>query len=411
MPQQTRRRRRSRLTMWLAATGGLAVLGAGLHTATAAPPDGPAPAEAGAYPLHLVNNTHGTWRDDQVYATVIGQTKPGSWAYMKPDGSMAPIDHREESAPGHLTKNGRNFADMSFTLAQNAKPTMPTELQGGRVYLSLGAPMYLPVSPDDKGWGGPDPRSSTDPNKGTVFDWYELTYKHGEIPFGGNTTQVDQFGFPMTARLEQTSSHTDKKTGITASRAEVMRRYADQVGDAFQDLRSDQRILAPRSSESFGGGAQKDYLRASIDRTWEQYAKGFKLTRQGQTFEGEVSGGKLHFTKDGSGSFTLDKPTTQDVVQCSGALASKGMDKTELELGAEMCAAFNRGVAQSPAKWHDAESFYKSGPKNDYAGFFHSVSLGGKSYAFAYDDVDDQSSVAILPNSDAPTKLTLTVNW
>jgi hypothetical protein len=35
----------------------------------------------------------------------------------------------------------------------------------------------------------------------------------------GNTTQVDQFGLPLTVRLQQASSGYDKKTGITLSRA------------------------------------------------------------------------------------------------------------------------------------------------------------------------------------------------
>ena len=39
-----------------------------------------------------------------------------------------------------------------------------------------------------------------DPNIDVYFDWYEFTYQFGVIPFGGNTTQVDMFGFPMTAR-------------------------------------------------------------------------------------------------------------------------------------------------------------------------------------------------------------------
>ncbi|MFF3014346.1 hypothetical protein [Streptomyces sp. NPDC057939] len=37
-------------------------------------------------------------------------------------------------------------------------------------------------------------------------DWYEYTWVRGEVPFGGNTAQVEKFGFPMTSRPRRTSS-------------------------------------------------------------------------------------------------------------------------------------------------------------------------------------------------------------
>jgi hypothetical protein len=40
------------------------------------------------------------------------------------------------------------------------------------------------------------------------------------------------------------------------------------------------------------------------------------------------------------------------------------------------------------------------------------TAAGGKrSYAFAYDDVNDQSSVRILGNSNPPSRLTLGIGW
>lgn len=55
---------------------------------------------------------------------------------------------------------------------------------------------------------------------------------------------------------------------------------------------------------------------------------------------------------------------------------------------------------------------YYTGPaKNDYAGFFHTVGLDRRAYGFPYDDVNDQSSVQILGNSEPPTGLTLGVGW
>lgn len=87
------------------------------------------------------------------------------------------------------------------------------------------------------------------------------------------------------------------------------------------------------------------------------------------------------------------------------------MTTEELALGAEFAAAFNRGVAMNTAEWHQPSTFYQTGPENDYAAFFHSISINHKAYGFAYDDVSDQSSVLILPNSNAPTRLTLGIGW
>ena len=281
------------------------------------------------------------------------------------------------------------------------------------MYVSVGSPMFIGISPDDRGWAGPDINNPTDPNLDVVFDWYEFTYRYGVIPFGGNTTQVDLFGLPLTARLVQTAIGYDQTVGITLTRDQVRSRYAAAVGAPFQSLVTPQRIVAPRSSPAFKpGGAQANHLAGAIEAAWSRYTSSqFTLAQPGHSFTGRVAGGRLQFTKNGVGPFFLGKPTTKDVVECSGALASPGMSTTELELGAEFCAAFNRGVALDTAKWYNASSYYPAGAKNDYAGFFHTVNLGNRAYGFAYDDVNDQSSVRILPNANPPSSLTIGVGW
>ncbi|MFE5541157.1 glycoside hydrolase family 64 protein [Streptomyces sp. NPDC056519] len=383
------------------------VLPAPAHAAAHPAQDG-----SGSFPITFQNNTRGMYTDAQVFITVLGQVTPGQWSYMKPDGSMAHISHLDATAPGHLVKNGVNYPDMSFTLARvGGTVPSPASIRGGRIYVSLGSPLYLPVSPDDQGWGGPDLRNPNDPNSDVYYDWYEYTYVRGQVAFGGNTTQVDQFGFPMTSRLRQTSSGYDTTRGITRTRAEVMRQYAGSVGPAFRPLQNGYRIVAPRSSNLFlDGGTRQDHLTAAIDQAWSRYADHpFTLTRLGETFSGRVSGSTLTFTKNGVGPFTLHKPTSPDVVACAGALAS-GND-TEKQLGAEFCAAFNRGVALDITAWHSPAAYYGGAAKNDYAGFFHTVGLDGRAYGFPYDDVADQSPVQILGNAEPPTGLTLGIGW
>jgi Beta-1,3-glucanase/Malectin domain/Putative Ig domain len=368
---------------------------------------------SGTFPVTFQNNTRGTWSNAQIYVLVLGQAVPGQWSYLKPDGTLAHINHLDASAPGHLTKNGVNYPNMSFTLAQAPTVTIPARLEGARIYISVGSPMYIAVSPDDQGWAGPDLSNPADPNIDVYFDWYEFTYQFGVTAFGGNTTQVDMFGFPVTARLQQTAIGYDQTVGITLTRAQVMAQYAAAAGSAFQPLAGTYRIVAPRSSALFQpGGAQATYLQSYINQTWAYYtANQFTLTRLNQTFTGRVSGNTLTFTKDGTGPFVLNKPTTADVMACSGALASAGMSTTALELGAEFCAAFNRGVALNTAEWYNPAAYYTGAIKNDYAGFFHTISLNHLAYGFAYDDINDQSSVQILPNANPPSSLTIGVGW
>ncbi|MFI6493364.1 glycoside hydrolase family 64 protein [Streptomyces sp. NPDC050564] len=366
----------------------------------------------GSFPITFQNNTRGTYANSQIYVTVLGQVTPGQWSYMKSDGTMTRINHLDANAPGHLTKNGVNYPNMSFTLAQSGGSVpSPTSIRGGRIYVSLGSPLYIPVSPDDQGWGGPDLRNPNDPNTDVYYDWYEYTYVFGQVAFGGNTTQVDQFGFPMTSRLTQTSSGYDTTRGITLTRAQVMSQYAASVGAAFKPLQNTYRIIAPRSSNLFlAGGSQANYLQSYVDQTWSYYSTHpFKLTRLGETFSGQVSGNTLTFTKNGAGPYTLQKPSSPDVVACAGRLAS-GSDP-EKQLGAEFCAAFNRGVPLDTSAWYTPSAYYTGGIKNDYAAFLHTVGLDKRAYAFPYDDINDQSSVQILGNADPPTGLTLGIGW
>ena len=371
------------------------------------------PAPTGSFPFVFANNTGGRWANNQIYVTVLGQSSPGQWSYLKADGTAAPINHLEASAPGHLTKNGRNYPNMSFRVDQAPSVRLASRFEGARMYLSLGSPLFIPVSPDDKGWGGPNVNDPGDPNTDVYFDWYEFTYRDGVYAFGGNTTQVDQFGFPMTARIEQTSSGYDQTIGITATRAEVYAKYASLVDPSYAGLASTYRILAPRTSPTFHGtGAQANVLQSVIDQTWAHYSTNpFTLTRLGQTFTGKVVGNQLQFTKDGVGPYVLNKPSSADVFECSGALASGGMKPVELEMGAEFCAAFNRGVAMNTADWYRTSAYYSGGAGNDFSAVFHTLGLGGRAYGFAYDDVADQSSVKILPNSKSPTRVTIGIGW
>jgi hypothetical protein len=368
----------------------------------------------GLFPLRLVNGTDGRWSDRQIYVTVLGIGTSGRWSYLRGDGTLAPLDHTMASAPGHLEKDGHAYPNMSFTLARASTVTLPAKIVGARIYISVGSPMFLAVNADNNGWAGPDLLDPSDPNHNVYFDWYELTYQYGVIPFGGNTTQVDMFGLPLVVRLRQRSSGYDRMTGIRLTRQEVYARYRAEVGPAFRSLAGPYRILAPHIAPRFEpGGADGGYLNSEIAAAWSKWANdGFAVSHLGESFTGRVAGDVLSGTMDGTQPFSLARPTSSDVLGCSGSLASPGMSTADLALGAVLCAALNRGVAtRPPAVWYRPSAYYTAHPDNEYAGFFHSIAISHRAYGFPYDDVNDQSSVAILPNANPPSSLTITVGW
>jgi len=365
----------------------------------------------GAYPVTFQNNTHGAWSNGQIYVTIFGQASPGQWSFVRADGSTVHVNHLDATAPGHLTKNGVNYPNMSFTLAQASTIQMPPNIQGGRIYLSVGSPLYIVIPPDDSGWAGPDPNNPNDPNANVYYGWYEFTFVAGQLNYAGNTTQVDMFGLPLTSRVQQASSGFDQTNGINLTRQQVMSEYAASVGTPFKSLENSFRIISPRTSPQFGsGGAQAGYFNSAIGQFWTYYASHpFTFNEPGFSYGGQVVGNRLRFSENGAGPYFVTEPTSQDVAQCSNTLAS-GVPP-ELRLEADLCAAFNRGVALTPTDWNTPADYFSSSPDNSYAQFFHSISIGNLAYDFAYDDVNGQSAVAILPNSQPPSRLTIGVGW
>lgn len=371
---------------------------------------------AGTFPVSLVNGSAGAWRDDQIHVTILGQATPGVWSWVDATGTVRPLDHTAAEAPGHLTKDGVNYADMSFTLAQAAGLSIPAELQGARMYISVGEPLYIGISPDDRGWAGPNPTNPADPNYTTVYDWYELSYAYGRTPYGGNTTQVDQFALPLTVTLEQSGSGFSGTRGLALTRDQVFARFAQTVPAEFQSLilkdanGAPLRIVAPRTQQP---AALATWLDGPVNDFWTKYAaEPFSYTGPGYTVTGRVdANSQFAYTVTAAGggatSYTMRKPTTAEIFACDGPFVGSGQQGAFL---AELSAAFNRGVASTPSEWNDVSAYYPAGQRwNAYAKFFHDIGVQNYAYGFPYDDVNNQSSVQILGNSNPPSRLTITV--
>ncbi|ASG25222.1 immunoglobulin I-set domain protein [Nitrospirillum viridazoti] len=373
--------------------------------------------------VDLQNNTHGTYSDDQVYVAVIGRDPAtGQFAWLKPDGTLTAASAADNDGAGHLTKNGQNYSNYFFTLAQAKQLKLP-KMDSGRVFIALGEPLYIKILMDANnqvGYAGPNPLNGTDPNINVYYDWYEFTYNASGLWI--NTTQVDQFGLPLLVDVYGANNTFHKQTGINQSRAALYDAYIAETPAAFHSAPlSPYRIMAPYNGTFDVGQANATYFDGYVDQIWAFYATntltidmwGGARRFVGQVQGGQVQGGQMVFSevdlKNGAyvgGSYIVNKPTTQDVLRGAGALHT-GND-TELALEAQLCAAFNRHIMDNAGAWATPSVWYSAAPANFYAKFWHDHSVGGLAYGFAYDDVSDQSSTI---TTDTPEHAVFGIGW
>ncbi|WP_415624223.1 glycoside hydrolase family 64 protein, partial [Mycobacterium intermedium] len=369
----------------------------------------------GYFPVDFTNNTG--FADNEVYVTALGQTTPGQWSWLDQNGIAHAIDHTAADAPGHLTKGGVNYPNMSFTLADAHNFQIPPEFQGARIWMSIKEPLYIAINPTDTGYAGPDPINTLDPNYSTVYDWFELAYKYNVVHFGGNTSLVDQFGFPYEFTLTQTSSGFDQTRGMTMTRAEFYELFTNTTAPEFhQEIIYDTsgnpiRIIAPRTATP---GVLASWLDPSIDSFWTHYATNeFHYDGGNYTVTGHVVGSQFLYDLTPTGgtttSYVMARPTTAEIFASNGTFVGIDLQGAFLT---QLNAAFNRGVANTPEQWANVASYYPTGERwNEWAHFLHIYSLEHLAYGFPFDDAQSQSSVLILNNAQPPTLLTLNLHY
>jgi hypothetical protein len=369
--------------------------------------------------FNMVNNTHGVYPDAQVYWAIIGlDWTTGKFVHVDANGALVPM---AASDNGALVKNGQTYTNYFHSLSQARSVTIPP-INSARLMLSVGSPMYIRVNVDANGnigYAGANIENPTDPNIDVTFDFIEMAI----VPtdgFYGNTTRVDQFGFPVTLRLQGLNGF-DQTVGETESRATLLAAYQGAMPGAFQGLAqapyTPYRIIAPAHASFRPGQANANYLDAYIASVWNRYtSQTLTFTDAQGTFTGHVVNGAFQFT-DGQGTYTIARaPTTSEALLGNGVLndasgqvpGSAGYAK-QLQIQAQMCAAINRHIVEDPAHWSTPGAFYPAGQaSNWYAKFWHDHGVGGLAYGFAYDDVGGFSSSV---HTTAPTTATVTIGW
>lgn len=317
----------------------------------------PTPTITGAVNVKVMNGTNGAYPDNQLYWAVIGINQAnGKWSYLDLSGNLIPISTAMNDAAGHITKDGVNYANIYHTVDQAAWVTLP-KLSSGRMFLSAGSPCYIKTY--DNGFAGPNIDNPTDPNRNIYFDFVEFTVN--DSGYHGNTTRVDGFGFPIQHRLVNKAGTYDQTTGELESetRSGLFSKYQSEVTNEFKSLGTVQapyRIVAPIHDSFAVGGANANYF---------------------------------------AGYSTY---STQDIL-----LGTNGLQQNP-----QTCAAINRHVLNDTANWNNPSAYYKAGPANFYAQFWHNHSINKLAYGFCYDDVNGQS--AYLETGD-PKGLIVRIGW
>lgn len=219
--------------------------------------------------------------------------------------------------------------------------------------------MYIKANKDVNdhiAYAGANIENPTDPNQKVIFDFIEMAIVD-DMGIFINTTQVDHFGFPLRLRLQGADGYVGEVgEPLTESRDELFRKFTAEVPSEFKRLaQPPYRIIAPAHGDFRHGHNEANYLARYIDAVW-----GIEYANQ-------------------------------------------------LHIQAQLCAARNRHVAETPEKWSDKSAYYPPDqPANWYAKFWHDHNLHGLSYGFAYDDVWDASASL---HHTAPTQATVTIGW
>ncbi len=396
----------------------------------------------GSFALVLKNGSNGTLNDDQINIQVLSLPSKAV-SYISVLNSKVTGASQGEGSLGKVNSAQPGEILPSFTLAdlQNHTLYLPGDgkYYGTRIYVSIKKPLTMVVNATGDGYSQPDLQNPADPNYPIPYDWFEMTYDPTPQPndptldtvaFGGNMTQVDEFSIPMAFTILGVNGTTQTRgitlgeqssSGVT-TRDQLINKYlsASDVAAPFKELQQVVagkvvRLMAPYHSTIFQpGGTDAGYFDDYLNTLWNYYTS-HQLDyydqpgKTGNHYVGSVINDLLTFSCNGTGSFTLVKPTTLDVFTNAGSFLPGPIPSNAL--GAQLAAAINRHVATDTSSWLVPGNYYQAEPSNDWAKFWHEVSIDHLAYGFGFDDVAGQSSVAILPATENLFSLTITIGW
>ncbi len=372
-------------------------------------------------PFSFTNSS--TFSDANVYVAIVGMVG-GNHVWIDAKNSsvrtMSTADNTVQGpiyggdgGPGLNGKYANCFARLSEI--PNKTVNIPG-IAGCRILISFNSQLYLYFFGATGGYAAPNLVNTNDPNQGIRFEMIELTNASNGL--WANTTRVDSYQYPMGLEVWGNSNFY-QKVGEIKTHDQIIAQWKAQAPAEFQPcLNAAQGIIKfPSKNPQFqAGGASANYFASYIDQIWSKYTGGDLVFSSGDAgvWRGRVSGSAFTFTRasDGQVATISRKPTTQEAMEGSGALASGA--QWDLVVQAQICAAINRhaidlnlatGATQDFAT---PSKYYVTAPYNWYCKFWHGtdITLNSKTYSFCYDDVFNQSSTI---NAPVPTKAVISI--
>ncbi|WP_279581294.1 beta-1,3-glucanase family protein [Fodinicola feengrottensis] len=349
---------------WTAATAALA---------WAIPASPKRAAAATTMPLTVVNNT-GRYSNSAGWIYIVGTNPAGQQCYVRSDGVQVPVSTSLNGPDG--------YADLSIPFAGSGSTTVSLPNMSGRIYVSLDAKLKFRVVIDGNGKPAlqyPAGWVTSDPSYSVLHDCMEFTFAGSGMYC--NTTMVDMFSVPMEIHLTGASTQT---AGTLTSGGRDAIFAAVSANPDFHNLvvGDSLRIIAPGHGID-GGQFSRTYYDSYIDQVWNTYAnQDLHVTINATTYTGRVSGNQLHFDQ---GVATFNRPSTQDIFYCNGALSAPN-DGLTGPVAAQLGAAYNRStlVTHPNQPVTDPSQFYQAGITNHYSQAIHQNTVDGKAYGFPF---------------------------
>lgn len=382
-------------------------------------------------PFTLVNNS--IYADEEIYIGLVGQKDGNSvWVDFSTNAVGATQVRSINTSYNtiHKTTGDWGYADIFVPLSEIADKVLHLpKITACRIFFAFKTPMYIHFF-DTGGYAGADLQNPSDPNHGIRWELVEFSWADNGLWV--NTSRVDAYQYPMGVELwgAAGANNAYMKAGELMSHHDILNKFKTQMKDSpfeacytesgFDGDAQKGIIMQPSKIKAFKeGGEAENYFQDYIDRIWAAFSSKQLVANQGERgiWRGGVSGETLTMVGEfgafnGVSASVPYKPTTQDVIEGKGALATGSEQDKALQ--AQLCGAISRGVVDVNAasgveqNWGDATKFFVTDVHNRYVAFFHQtdVSYNGKTYAFAYDDTFDQSSTLV---TSIPEKVKITI--
>jgi hypothetical protein len=378
----------------------------------------PSPYTGNGVPLVVLNDSGLPTSDINFLFTATNPSDPTEFEYLNAQGSMTVFDSGNSATdlplsscfPGSVGKSGKG-----------AKLIVPI-LDGGRLWIALNDKLELSgVS----GGGFVQPTGWTKGGPGYNVPWDFIEVSDDDPGIFVDITRVDMLGLPLNLEVLPTSK-SSPWTKVGEKLSDYPKMLTQFVSDAPYDKLVTTvpkfspevpRIINPSHYSSFpdvfnntkyyAGGYINAVLDYYEDTKNVTYATSYKGPYCPGTWAATADDDQFIFTNSSQITYPATLFTTLYIFEDN---PGTGYDSGTCRylLDKILLQELNRGVAMK--KSHpvtDTSDFYPKGQiDNQYACILHNYSLHNATYAFAFDDAEDQASAY---SNSAPTKIELTV--